>query len=290
MDELVNELIRGAIDVHIHTAPDVFGRSVDDEQAASQAKAAGMSGILVKNHFTLTADRAMATSEKTGFPVYGSLVLNYYVGGFNPHAVDAAIRFGAKQIWMPTLNARKHLEMSRYAGHVDKQLGRDASGLTVLDEDGELKPEVVTILEKIARADIALGTAHLSPAESLVLVKAARSLGVAKIIVTHPEASFVGVSLSEMKQLADLGAKLEFDYAHFTEMMPAPTTPAATAQAIRAIGAEHCIMATDGGQDVNPPPVDMLKSFIAAMLEQGISGDEIRTMVYANPRLVLGLD
>jgi hypothetical protein len=290
MDEMVNELIRGAIDVHMHTAPDVFGRSVDDDQAASQAKAAGMSGILVKNHFTLTADRAMDVSKRIGFPVYGSLVLNYYVGGFNPHAVDAAIRFGAREIWMPTLTARKHLEMSRYAGHVDKELGSDASGLSVLDDNGELKPEVIGILEKIARADIALGTSHLSPLESLVLVKAAKSLGVAKIIVTHPEASFVGFTVAEMKQLANLGAMLEFDYAHFTEMMPAPTTPAATAQAIKEIGAEHCIMATDGGQDKNPPPVEMMKSFIAAMLEQGISGDEIRTMVYTNPRLALGVD
>lgn len=285
----IDSLLQGAIDAHIHTAPDVFGRSVDDIQAASQAKAAGMSGIVIKNHFTLTADRARAASEQVGFPVYGSVVLNYYVGGFNPHAVDAAIRFGAKEIWMPTLTAQKHLEMSRYAGHVDKQMGSDG-GLTALDDNGELKQEVMVILEKIARADVALGTAHLSPHESLILVKAARDAGVSKIIVTHPEASFVGMTVPEMKELAGLGAFLEFDYAHFTDTMPSPTTPAATAQTIREIGAEHCIMATDGGQDNNPPPVEMMRLYIAAMLEQGISPEEIRTMVYANPRIALGVE
>lgn len=288
MNEIIDSLMRGAIDMHIHTAPDVFGRSVDDIQVASQAKAAGMSGVLVKNHFTLTADRAKAASEQAGFPVYGSVVLNHYVGGLNPYAVDAAIRFGAKEIWMPTLTARKHLEMSRYAGHVDKQLGSDG-GLTVLDDNGELKPEVKAILEKIARADIALGTAHLSPRESLVLVRAARDAGVSKIIVTHPEASFVGMTVPEMKELAGLGALLELDYAHFTHTMPSPTTPAATAQVIREIGAQHCIMATDGGQDDNPPPVEMMRQYIAAMLEQGISEGEIRTMVSENPRRALGV-
>lgn len=289
MDERVNDLLKGAIDVHIHTAPDVFGRSVNDVQAGAQAKAAGMGGVLIKNHFTLTADRARAAAEEVGFPVYGSVVLNYYVGGFNPHAVDAAIRFGAKEIWMPTLTSRKHLEMSKYAGHVDRELGPE-EGLTALDDNGELKPEVLSIIEKIARANVALGTAHLSPHEGLTLARVARDAGVSKIIVTHPEASFVGMTLEEMKEFASLGAFLEFDSAHFTHIMPKPTTAAATAQKIREIGPEHCIMATDGGQDNNPPPVEMMRQYIAAMLENGITDDEIRTMVAKNPRIALGVE
>ena len=45
---LVKELMQGAIDVHIHTGPDVFDRLVDDFEAAKQAKEAGMKVILIK--------------------------------------------------------------------------------------------------------------------------------------------------------------------------------------------------------------------------------------------------
>lgn len=290
MNDVTSNLLRGAIDIHIHTAPDVFPRSVNDYEAAVQAKAAGMSGIVIKNHFTMTADRATFASELAGFPVYGSLVLNHYVGGFNLHAVDTAIRFGAKEIWMPTLTARKHLQALEHAGHVDRALRKGTPGLTVLDDNGEVLPEVVAILDAMARADVALGTAHLSPRESLILARTARGMGITKIIATHPEASFVGMKLEEMKELATLGAKLEFDYVHLTHAVPTPGTAATTARAIREIGAEHCVMATDGGQGNNPPPVEMLGSFIASMLELGISEGEIRTMVYTNPRVVLGVD
>ncbi len=289
MKETVDSLLKGAIDMHMHTAPDVFGRSVTDVEAAAQAKAAGMSGIVIKNHFTLTADRAMFASKEVGLPVYGSLVLNRYVGGFNPHAVDAALRFGAKEVWMPTLTGRHHLRQSAHAGHVDSRLSKEERGLSVLDDGGELLPEVVTILEKIATAKAILGTAHLSPDESRVLVRTAKEVGVSSILVTHPEANFVGMSIEEMKEMVGLGAMLEFDYAALTHVMPTPRTPASTAQAIKEIGADHCIMATDGGQDISPPPVEMLRRFIGAMLGQGISEAEIRTMVYTNPRRALGL-
>ena len=47
-----DEILRGAIDVHCHTAPDALERSVDDIALARQAKAAGMRAIVLKNHYT----------------------------------------------------------------------------------------------------------------------------------------------------------------------------------------------------------------------------------------------
>ncbi len=290
MKELLDNLLVGAIDMHMHTAPDIFGRSVNDLEAAAQAKAAGMSGIMVKSHFTLTADRAAFATREVGFPVFGSLTLNRYIGGFNPHAVEAALRFGAREIWMPTLTGRHHLRQSEHVGHSDSRLSSQERGLSILDDDGELLPEVVIILEKIAKANALLGTAHLSPQESGILVKAAKQIGVSRILVTHPEASFVGMSIEEMKEMVALGAMLELDYAMLTHAVPTPRSPSFTAQAIKEIGADHCIMATDGGQDKNPPPVEMLRRFMAAMMENGIGESEIRTMVHTNPRKVLGLD
>jgi Family of unknown function (DUF6282) len=87
-------LLRGTLDIHMHTAPDIYPRSVTVPEAANQAKAAGMGAILVKSHCTDTSDRAELTRRLTGFPVYGGVTLNYSVGGLNVHAVREAIRQG----------------------------------------------------------------------------------------------------------------------------------------------------------------------------------------------------
>lgn len=38
-------------------------------------------------------------------------------------------------------------------------------------------------------------------------------MGVSSILVTHPEANFVGVSIEEIKEMVALGATLGFDAA-----------------------------------------------------------------------------
>ena len=54
----VEHLLEGAIDIHIHSAPDVYDRIMNDMQLARHAKEMGMRAILIKNHFAMTADRA----------------------------------------------------------------------------------------------------------------------------------------------------------------------------------------------------------------------------------------
>src|SRR5262249_8883442 len=48
----------GVIDFHVHSHPDVFGRSMDDIDVATLAKERGMRGIVLKNHISETASRA----------------------------------------------------------------------------------------------------------------------------------------------------------------------------------------------------------------------------------------
>jgi hypothetical protein len=63
---------------------------------ARAAQEAGMRGILIKNHFAMTANRARMVIDETGFPVFGGIALNLSVGGLNPQAVEVALKFGAK--------------------------------------------------------------------------------------------------------------------------------------------------------------------------------------------------
>lgn len=283
-------LLCGAIDTHIHTGPDLFARSVNDIEAAMMAKEAGMAAIMIKSHHTLTADRAALASSITGFPVFGGLTLNYFVGGFNRRAVETAIRFGAKQIWMPTITAQFYLQGPRPVAMFEPQLPRDAKGLSIWDENGDVLPAVLSILELVAKHRLILGSGHLSISETKQLVRIAREIGVQNILITHPQARFLSMSIEDMKELASMGALLEHHYVITTSIEKDPVPSQEIARAIREIGAEHCIMATDGGQKQNPIPTESLRAFMGDMLNGGISEKEIRVMTHDNPKLVLGLE
>src|SRR5262249_59219627 len=69
--------ILGLMDTHVHTAPDVFGRSLDDEEAANLYKERGLEALVLKNHVVTTADRAwLVRKHVPGLNVFGGVVLN----------------------------------------------------------------------------------------------------------------------------------------------------------------------------------------------------------------------
>lgn len=287
---LVEQLLVGAIDLHLHTGPDVFPRLVSDIEAAKQARDAGMAAILIKSHVTTTADRAKVATEVTGFPVYGGVALNLSVGGINPHAVEMAIRMGAKEVWMPTIHSEAYLACSGHVPMFKQVLRPGLRGLSVLDGDGNILPEVDEVLDLVAKSDVALATGHLSVRESMKLVERAKEMKVKTIVVTHPLATFVNFTVRDMLEILEKGATmLEHNINDTTPQIAHPIEPVKIAEAIKAVGAERCIMATDGGQVINPPPVDMMKKFIQLMLSFEVSEDEIRVMVTENPKRVLGL-
>src|ERR1700682_4450570 len=94
----------GAIDTHVHSAPDTIARKQDDIELARTAAAAGMRAIVLKSHHFPTADRAaLAQRYVEGVIVLGGLVLNATAaGGLNPEAVRSAITVGGKVFWLPT--------------------------------------------------------------------------------------------------------------------------------------------------------------------------------------------
>ncbi len=283
-------LLKGAIDTHIHSAPDIYPRSVTVIEAGKNAKAAGMRAILVKSHCTDTSDRAEIAGQLTDFPVYGGVVLNYPVGGLNIHAVRESIRQGGKEVWMPSTSARSFLQEAESVPHLAKTLPLGMEGLMITEENGELLPEIKPILSLIAENDIALASSHVYPKEGLALIRAARQEGVRRITITHPHADFLDYTVDQMMELAHMGALLEFHFAFTTKAVRSPVSVADLARTIRALGPDHCILATDGGQAVNPPPHEMLRLFIAGMLEAGFSDDEIRTMTIRNPGWILGIE
>jgi hypothetical protein len=275
-------LLRGSIDLHIHANPDLRERLLDGFEAAQQAKAVGMKAIVLKNHHIMTTNQAeMASKAVEGIDVFGGITLNESVGGFNPKAVEVAIKHGAKIIWMPTASAASDLRSKGkpYAG-----------GLSVfadgLDHPGKILPEVRDILDLTAKAGVVLGTSHLSSIEIIALLEEAKHVGLKKVLVNHPQNRCVAMTTEQQKEAAEKGAFLEHCFNFCTPHLPL-LKPDDLAADIRAIGPSRCIMATDMGQIDNFPPVEGLRVFIQMMLERGIQEEWIITMAHENPAMLL---
>jgi hypothetical protein len=290
LEKQAKEMIKGTIDFHIHTGPDIYPRLLNDIEVARQAKRAGMKAILIKSHATITGDRAQIAQAVTDFPVFGGVALNWHVGGLNKYAVECAAKLGVKEVWMPTTHATNY---QKYVDHVPmfaKSMPKDIKGISILREDGSLVPELGPILEIIAKNGMILATGHLSPEEGLALIPEAKRAGVEKIVVTHPVASFVNYSVDQMREAMSRGATyLEHVFNDCTPQVANPLPPSALGDAIKAIGPEYCIMSTDSGQVVNPPPVKVMAWYIKEMLQYGFSAKAIRTMTITNPGRILGL-
>lgn len=285
------ELLNGAVDMHIHSSPDAFDRSLNDIDLAQLAEKEGFKAIVIKNHVSSTAGRAeLVNSLMDNIRVYGGIALNKAVGGINPEAVSWMTRISpeyGKMVWFPTFDAAHH----------KKQYGQEGEGITILS-GGKLMPEVVEILQIIKDNDLVLATGHLSPAEVSSLVAKARSIGIEKIIVTHAIADTPEMEMRQMKELAKQGAYIELTYLSY---LSGPQAPLGFLQAskhvpidqmvevIKEIGADHVIISTDLGQSGNATAPDGLKNFVKLLIAAGITEKEIAGMIKTNPYKLLDL-
>lgn len=290
---LFHSLLQGAIELHCHSEPSIFPRKQTDWELVEDVKAAGMAGVVLKAHEALTADRAaLIRAKEPDLHVYGGLVCNHFTGGLSPSAVDAAIRFGAKIIWMPTFSSQEHCchfakKKTRFFNS-GRPLVHPVQGLEIWDDQEKILPQVHDILQLIAEADITLATGHLSAREVKVLVDAALEHRVQKILIQHADLGIAPIPHELQVDLARKGAILEKCYLacsiDFNDL-----TIAQMADSIKQLGAEACVMVTDYGQEHNIPPIHALSQFVGEMLDHGLSEVEIQRMLVSNPRQLLGI-
>jgi Family of unknown function (DUF6282)/TAT (twin-arginine translocation) pathway signal sequence len=282
-DDVVNELLRGAIDTHIHGGPDVIQRKLSDIDIAREAKAAGMKAVITKCHVTSTTSRAILAQEAVGKGVliFGGFALNKAEGGLNVDAVATEIKIGAREIWLPTFWSESHIKL-------DKKNPADAVKLT--DDKGVFRPELFEIFDLIAKKDIILGTGHTTPDEMERFIPLAKQRGVKRILITHPEWLLPNMSIDVQKRLVRYGVFFE-RCAQSLYPAPNPWTipPQAYVDQIKATGAEFSTLATDLGQVYNPTPVEGLRHFIKTLLAGGISPKDIEIMAKRNPAQILGV-
>ena len=270
-------LLRGVIDIHIHTTPDVRQRRLSDLELAAEACRVGARAIVIKSHVVPTMDRAWIAGQATpGVQVFGGITLNPHIGGLNPLAVETAAQMGAKFVWLPTA----------WSANERKRKGTGDGVETVAD--GKVLPALVDILRLIAKNGLVLGTGHLTPSECLVVVEEARKQGVEKIVVNHPEWTTVDMSMDEHKSLAQFDVLFERCYARSVDGRY-ETNFRRNLAAMEALGFASTIVATDGGQVENPVWSEALSEYIEFLLQAGVPQIDVDKMTKHNPARILGL-
>jgi len=292
-DSVIDDILRGAVDLHCHSGPSVMPRSLNHIDAIREAEDAGMHAVLFKDHYYSVTPVAKLLEEMlptlrltllTGVP------LNNTTGGLNPYAVDHGLKLGARIIWMPTFSAANHLRHGhRHVILPTKEEMRKPTGLTVVDAKGDLLEEVKPILDQIAEYDCVLSAGHLHISEIWPLFDEAKKRGVKRLLVNHPT-FVIDANLRDIKELAGMGAYVEHSFCMFiNETYNKKFTGEQLKQLIEAAGVERTILGSDLGQAKNPHPVAGFRAVIRLCLGLGYKPEEIRKMIGLNACHLMGI-
>lgn len=262
-------------DLHVHAAPDIEPRGADDGGTASAFVQAGAEGFVLKAHYDQTAGRAEALRRSHGLQVFGGIALNSHAGGFNPSAVAAALRMGARVVWMPTQDAQAQRGLGLPClGHYEPRVV--GPGYAAPPADPAQEQPIRAILELVAEADAVLATGHLSTPEAGWVVAAARQAGVSRLLVTHASFTVPDMHPSAARELADLGALVEV--TGYQLLHQAGTTPARLAEFVRSVGPRRVVLSSDAGQTNSPPPPELLAQLIDTLAGEGLDRSELEAM------------
>ena len=207
---------------------------------------------------------------------------------------DAAIRVGARAIvikthlgftvnraYLPTQSAKRHLE----------KMGKNPADGIELVRDGKVVPELLDVFKLVKDHDAVLGTAHVSPEEAFVVVEAARNAGVKKIVITHPEWWVVDMSMDDQVRLVkDYDVILERCYAQNMGGGAYKSNLPDNLEIIKAVGYEHVMVDTDGGQTENPHWELALEEYMQYLVDHGIPEEQVYYMTKTIPYRLLGIE
>lgn len=283
--------MRGVIDMHVHTNPDLRTRAYDDFELCDAAVKVGARANVIKTHMGDTSCRAALVNHynqivhgENDYTMFGSIVMNSCVGGINPVAVENALKLGAKVVWLPTMSARNHL----------LKLGKPTDGCVDVVLEGKVVPEMEQIFALVNKYDAVLGTGHIGVEEIFIVVKAAREAGVKKIVVTHPEWWIVDMNEEQqLKIVQEYDILLERCYAQnkgvgagngYLSNLPG------NLEIIKKVGYKNVLVSTDGGQVENPHWELAMHEYMQYLYDHGIPEEEIRYMTHDLPCWLLGID
>ena len=287
---LTREWTRDAVDVHIHSGPDVLHRPFDDEEVAIAARDAGMEAILIKNHDVSTARSAYLVNKRVdGIKVFGGIVLNWMVGGINPKAVESTLKLGGKEVWLPTFDAQ-HVKLTeaKKSGLKNKEGNILVEpGISIL-RNNELIDEVKEIVDMVREYNAVLGTCHISKKEISTLIQYTKKIGNVKVLITHPVYKYPDLDPQFVKELVGDGVYVEICAGNFFPTLGDITVKDA-AKMIKTVGPENCVISSDSGAKFVPIAPEALRVFAEYLFKEDFSRDELYLMLAKNPKRILDL-
>jgi hypothetical protein len=321
--ELSQELLKGAIDIHVHAGPHIFSspRRVDPIEAAVQARDAGMKAIVYMDVFEMSNGTSWLVNRVVkNFKTYGGLILNTVYGGMNPRAVKTALNYGDGAKYISFGAHSTYFQAAREGrlingkfvplSEIYPKFGAEELSRAIkipLDEDPD--PQLDEILCLIAENPQAyMVTGHVSTEEAVRLVELSEKYGIHNVVVSSAVTKISPINV--LKKMAEK-AFIEYTLAAYTHTTSIPKThyyvereyasidegmqegPGGgvkeIAQQISELGADKCIISTDFGVYTLPTPVEGLREFIACLLDLGIEEKEIIQVVKSNPEKLLRL-
>lgn len=288
--ELVEDLLTGSIDIHVHGGSDPFERLQLEDEILMDATKARMRAIVIKTWYTPSASRNQLLSKwlnqwasQNGLEpvkVFGGITLCHAVGGFNPIAVKHCLGFpNFKYVWMP---------MSDSYYHQLVVFNRKGTGLKYLTEGGKIIPEVKEILRIIADNDLVLASGHYNYHETAPLMEEAKKLGVRRMEVVHPTIVHSRSTIPQMKALAKEGVRI--GVVGIASVNPRYLEGIRYLfKIIREVGADNLIWGSDSGQIQNPTHIEGMRWFIKILLANGITKEEVEKIIKITPAKHLGL-
>ncbi|MCI8661025.1 MAG: hypothetical protein HFG54_12420 [Lachnospiraceae bacterium] len=283
-----NVSLKGVIDMHVHSNPDIRHRAYDDFELMEAGIRVGARAIVIKTHQGTTVDRAFLCNRHNqivhqgdnDFTMFGSVTMNRQMGGINPWAVESGLKLGAKVIWLPTQSARNNM----------LKQNQDPSGCVDVIRDGKVVPELLSVFQLVKDYDVVLGTGHVSPQECFVVVEAARNAGVKKLVVTHPEWWMVGMSLEDQVRIVkDYDVILEHCFAQPMGGGKYKSNLPMNLEAVQACGYKNVMVSTDGGQVENPNWEIALEQYMQYLFDHGVGKEELRYMTHDIQAGLLGI-
>jgi hypothetical protein len=297
--EHVDSLLRGAVDLHCHSGPSVMPRYLDHVEAMQEASEAGLKAVLLKDHYyscTPVTQLLNKHFKHLGVKMLSGVPLNNAVGGLNVHAVEHGLKLGANLVWMPTFSSKNHIDhhhadekfVDKFPQTTQRMLA--PIPLTVTHEGGQLKDEVLAILDLVAAADVVLSAGHLHISEIFPLFEEARKRGVKRLLVNHPT-YVVDATMDDMRQLARDGVYMEHSMCMWTPGSKFKFYDNAfLRQVIEAGTVDLTILGSDLGQVGNPTIANGFRAVISQAIELGYSDEDIRKMTSTNALRLLGHD
>lgn len=286
------KLLKGAIDMHVHSAPALFHRH-EALEIVEDARTAGLRALVLKHHHFPTLDRVHYVSKMVpDIDLFSSITLNYAVGGVNPFAVHAALELGVKVVWFSTIDTvaqkRYFNALGGYGGYQSYKTPkcyRGIEGIRLLDDQGDLLSTVEDTIDLIADAEALLFIGHLTHPEVDAVVDYASEKGV-RICIDHPHVGFLNLPLEKQKQLVQKGVILNYCFSEMCSRWY-QVTGEEMAKHIKEIGSGHIILSSDAGQIHNPLPSESLRLFYQILMECGVSYEEMYKMTHDNPASLL---